>query len=129
MLASLGIAEAELSVLLTGDRMMQRLNRQHRGKDRPTDVLAFSLDEPAARAALRDASGGHGLVLGDVVISLDTALRQARSRRRPLADEVRLLLAHGLLHLCGHDHDTPGKKRRMSAAARRMVRAASLDTR
>ena len=116
MLSELELAEAELSVLLTDDSLIRELNRDHRNKDRPTDVLAFGLDESWV--------AGERL-LGDVVISLDTAQRQANSRRRPLLEEVRFLLAHGLLHLCGYDHLTPPDKREMDALTRRLVRAAS----
>jgi probable rRNA maturation factor len=115
MLGALGLEGAELSVLLVDDAAMQVLNRKHRGKDRPTDVLAFPVDEKPVRGAPR--------VLGDVVISLETALRQARSRKRALVPEVRFLLAHGLLHLVGYDHATRIQKRRMDAATRRLVRA------
>lgn len=125
MLDELGLSLAELSVLLTNDTTIQRLNREHRGKDRPTDVLAFPLDERAARDAHRSRSGGADIVLGDVVISLDTAQRQALSRRRDLAAEVRFLLAHGLLHLVGYDHATPRQKHEMSGLTRRLVRAAT----
>jgi probable rRNA maturation factor len=115
MLEKLDLGSAELSVLLTDDATIHALNREHRGKDRPTDVLAFALDE----------AGASGLrCLGDIVISLDTAARQARGRRRPLLDEVRFLLAHGLLHLVGYDHDTKTHKRRMAALTRRLVAAA-----
>ena len=118
MLARLGLLDAELSVLLVDDATIRVLNRTHRGKDSPTDVLAFPVDEKPVRGAPR--------VLGDVVISLETALRQARSRKRPLYPEVRFLLAHGLLHLIGYDHATRIQKRRMDAAARRLVRAAGV---
>jgi len=123
MLAELGLQEAELSVLLTDDATIHRLNREHRRMDKPTDVLAFPLDERAARAAHRRRDGGADVVLGDVVISLHTAERQARSRRRELYAEVRFLLAHGLLHLIGYDHATPSEKREMTALTRRLVRA------
>jgi probable rRNA maturation factor len=118
MLARLGLLDAELSVLLVDDATIRVLNRTHRGKDSPTDVLAFPVDEKPVRGAPR--------VLGDVVISLETALRQARSRKRALYPEVRFLLAHGLLHLIGYDHATRIQKRRMDAAARRLVRAAGV---
>lgn len=115
MLAALGLAEAELSVLLTDDSLIKQLNAEHRHKDRATDVLAFELDAPDHE---------EPRLLGDVVISLDTASRQAQSRKRPLLAEVRFLLAHGLLHLCGYDHATPAQKREMDAWTRRLVRAA-----
>lgn len=117
MLEKLALAEAELSVLLTDDRTIQTLNRDHRQKDKPTDVLAFPLP---------DAGHGEPRLLGDVVISLDTAQRQADSRRRQLLAEVRFLLAHGLLHLVGYDHDTAPRKRRMDAMAKKLVRSAPL---
>ena len=119
MLASLGLERAELSVLLTDDGQIRELNREHLGKDRPTDVLAFPQDE------LDEAGPAGERLLGDVVISLDTAARQARSRRRELTAEVRFLLAHGLLHLVGYDHATPSQKKEMTAMTRRLVRAAS----
>ena len=116
MLAALGLEHAELSVLLADDARVQALNRRHRGKDRPTDVLAFPLGDSAE----------DGL-LGDVVISLDTAERQARARKRALLAEVRFLLAHGLLHLLGYDHARPSQKRRMDALTRRLVAAADAE--
>jgi probable rRNA maturation factor len=117
MLIELELPEAELSVLLTDDRGIQELNRQHRDKDKPTDVLAFPMAE---------GPPDPGGILGDVVISLDTADRQARSRRRSLIEEVRFLLAHGVLHLVGYDHAEPGEKREMVAMTRRLVRSAPL---
>jgi probable rRNA maturation factor len=121
MLGALGLADAELSVLFVDDATIRVLNRKHRDKDHPTDVLAFPVDEKPVRGVPR--------ILGDVVISLETALRQARSRRRDLLAEVRFLLAHGLLHLVGYDHATRIQKRRMDAAARRLVRAAGVSAR
>jgi probable rRNA maturation factor len=116
MLAYLELSSAELSVLLVSDAAIQVLNREHMGKDRPTDVLSFPLGETPGDGAPH--------LLGDIVISLPTAARQAKSRKRPVFEEARFLLAHGLLHLLGHDHATPAQKRRMDAAARRLVRAA-----
>jgi probable rRNA maturation factor len=114
MLRELELEHMELSVLLTGDGEIQKLNGLHRGKPRPTDVLAFPLG---------GATDEDGL-LGDVVISLETAARQALGRRRPLEDEVRFLLAHGLAHLLGYDHATKSQKVRMDRVTRRLVRAA-----
>ncbi len=129
MLDELGLDDAELSVLLTDDANIQELNRTYRDKDKPTDVLAFPIDEQAANAAHERRDGGAELVLGDVVISLDTAARQARSRNRPLFDEVRFLLAHGTLHLVGYDHANAREKKQMSAWTRRLVRRATRGTR
>lgn len=120
MLRRLGIAHAQLSVHLTDDHAIRELNHRYRSHDRPTDVLAFPLDIGAPSAAL----GCLPPMLGDVVISVDTAQRQARAHRRELEREVCWLLAHGLLHLVGHDHATPTQRRRMEAATRTLVRAA-----
>ncbi|RYZ10172.1 MAG: rRNA maturation RNase YbeY [Myxococcales bacterium] len=117
MLATLELPSAELSVLLTDDAEIHRLNREHRQKDKPTDVLAFAMDE-----SVPDPAG----ILGDVVISLDTAERQARSRKRPLVEEVRFLLAHGVLHLIGYDHAEPEEKREMVTMTKKLVRLAPL---
>jgi probable rRNA maturation factor len=116
MLVSLEVA-GELSIALVGDAEMQALNRDWRGKDRPTDVLAFALREG-------EHADVHADVLGDVVISLDTAARQAAARGATAADEVRVLLAHGVLHLLGYDHErSPADARRMFAKQRALLRA------
>ncbi len=121
MLAELELGHAELSVLLTNDAEIHALNLAHREKDKPTDVLSFPLDEGGGA----DGAVSGTRILGDVVISLDTAARQARSRKRELLPEVRFLLAHGLLHLLGYDHGNPTQKREMDAMTRRLVRAVS----
>lgn len=108
VLAALGLGDAELSLLLVSDAEMRRLNREWRGKDRPTDVLSF---------AQADGPGGAPAgLLGDVVISLDTARRQAAEQAAPVAAELDRLLVHGVLHLLGYDHE------RSAAEARRMQR-------
>ena len=105
---------------------MRALNRAHRGKDAPTDVLSFPLHEAGAfdrrgptRPRRRDA---RELLLGDVVISLDTARRQADERRASLEREVDRLLVHGILHLAGYDHEiSPREERRMKRKEREML--------
>ncbi len=119
MLQHLGRAEHELSILLTDDAFIQTLNAAHRGKDRPTDVLAFPQNEDEGMPTVLD----HGL-LGDVVISLDTAERQARGRKHSLVDEVAFLLAHGILHLVGYDHQTDAEEAAMNALTQRLVESA-----
>jgi probable rRNA maturation factor len=84
----------EVSVLLTTDQAIRRLNRQFRRIDRATDVLSF----PAPQAAA-------GEVAGDLAISVPTALRQARAQGHSLAIEIKVLILHGLLHLAGFDHE------------------------
>ncbi|MDX2166655.1 MAG: rRNA maturation RNase YbeY [Deltaproteobacteria bacterium] len=113
--------DAELSVALIGDAEMHALNRDYRGKDRPTDVLAFALREG-------EDAHLHADMLGDVVISLDTAARQARERGHSTADEVRFLLAHGILHLLGYDHERSAREaRRMFAKQRALLTRLAAD--
>lgn len=119
MLDELGIGGAELSILLCDDEQIQVLNREHRGKNTPTDVLSFPLMDPEDEQ-LSTLDGG---ALGDVVISLDTAQRQASHRGQDLIEEVEFLLAHGLLHLLGYDHETDAEEQEMDAATRRLVKA------
>jgi len=100
VLEALGKSAMELSVLLTGDEGIRALNRDYRGQDQATDVLSFS--------QLEEEGGDTGL-LGDVVISVETALRQAGEHRLSLDEELALLLIHGTLHLLGYDHERSPK--------------------
>jgi probable rRNA maturation factor len=122
MLAELQMDDAELSILLTGDDQIRKLNRIYRKKNRPTDVLAF---------AQREGEHGEraGRLLGDVVVSIPTTRRQAEAAGRPLGDELTMLLAHGLLHLLGWDHDTTPKDRRMRQETDRLCTAADAHRR
>ncbi|MEZ4333485.1 MAG: rRNA maturation RNase YbeY [Myxococcota bacterium] len=108
-------AGAELSIALVDDASIRDLNARYRGKPRPTDVLSFSLVEG-------EHAERRGGLLGDVVISVETAARQARARRRSLDDTVAKLLVHGVLHLLGHDHEADDEARRMQAEERRIGR-------
>ena len=85
--------KGELSVVLAGDRLLHRLNRTYRGQDRPTDVLSFP-------------GGGGEAGLGDVVISVETAERNAKGLGRTLGQELDVLALHGFLHVMGYDHET-----------------------
>jgi probable rRNA maturation factor len=118
MLRALRLSDAELSIVLCDDRRMRALNRRHRGIDRTTDVLAFALHDGLALI------GADARMLGDVVISLPTAARQARATHKQPVDEVRMLLAHGLLHLLGVDLRTRAEERRMSARCDALLAAA-----
>jgi probable rRNA maturation factor len=117
MLALLQLEKMELSVLLTDDDQIQKLNKMYRAKDRPTDVLAFAMREG-------DFSAFAGELLGDVIISLPTAQRQADERSVALLAEVTMLLAHGLLHLLGWDHVTVKQDVAMRAEVERLCSAA-----
>lgn len=114
MLRALRLEATELSVLLTDDARIHALNRAHRGIDRPTDVLAFSQHEDGEGRFVPFVPSAQTL-LGDIVISLDTARRDARRAGIALDAELALLLAHGLLHLLGMDHASRDEERRMQA--------------
>lgn len=115
LLEAVGEARAELSLELIGDGRMSQLNRQYRGGDGPTDVLAFPL---------RESSGPRSALLGDVVIAFPTAARQAVSLGHSIDEELVRLLIHGVLHLLGYDH-TRGEKeaRRMERKEKALFRA------
>ena len=112
ILSDVGEASAELGILFVGDQRMRSLNRQYRDKDRTTDVLAF---------AMREAPHSSSTVLGDVVIAVPTAVRQAKEGQRSLDEELTVLLVHGILHLCGYDHERSEKEARRMQRRERMI--------
>jgi rRNA maturation RNase YbeY len=117
ILSALGEASAELGILFVGDQRMRGLNCRYRGKDRTTDVLAFAMREartPHISRLMPD-------MLGDVVISVPTAWRQAIEAGRSLDEELAWLLAHGILHLCGYDHERSEKEARRMHRRERMI--------
>ena len=95
------VEDCELSLRLTGDRQIQELNCQYRAMDKPTDVLAFAATEADIRLPLDFT---EPIYLGDIVISLETAVKQATERQHSIAVELAWLASHGLLHLLGWDH-------------------------
>lgn len=97
-MAHLGLNDAELSILLTDDAGIRELNRDYRGKDKPTDVLSFPMNDE--------------VVLGDIVISLPRARAQALEFGSTAAEELARLLVHGLLHLIGYEHVNGGRQAR-----------------
>lgn len=115
VLRGLGHPASELSLKLTDDVEMRALNGSYRGIDRPTDVLSFSLVEGLG-------AEHRGALLGDVVVGVETAARQARQRHRGLEEEITRLMIHGVLHLLGHDHEKEEDARRMRAEERRLWR-------
>lgn len=98
ILSAMGCSPAELSILFMDDNEIKELNRDYRKKDMATDVLSFPMREG-------DFSDLNPDLLGDVVISLDTAKRQAEERGETLDEELNFLLVHGILHLLGFDHE------------------------
>ena len=116
IMAYLGCSHQELSVVFGSDRLLQELNRTYRHKDRPTNVLAFPQyptyeGEPAT------------MILGDVIVSLPIAAREARDLQQSLEERVVYLLLHGILHLLGHDHEGAAAQRRCMEALERQVLA------
>ena len=105
VLAAEGVAHAEVSVEVVGERRIRDLNREHRGKDEVTDVLSFPLEEADEEPGVLDDDEGPPRLLGDVVICARRALRQARADGLPPALELAVLLVHGTLHLLGYDHE------------------------
>jgi probable rRNA maturation factor len=113
-----GAPDRELTLVAVDDAAMTALNRQHRGIDAATDVLSFPLHEPD------DVGMPTVSALGDVIVSLDTARRQAREHGHATWREVLVLAAHGLMHLLGHDHaDAAGWRRFERAQARALALA------
>ena len=99
----------EVAVVLTGDRAVRALNARYRGKDKPTDVLSFP------------GKGGHEGI-GDIVISVETAERNARGLGRTLPQELDVLTLHGFLHCLGYDHETDdGAMDRLEGRLRRRL--------
>ncbi|MGA8098065.1 MAG: rRNA maturation RNase YbeY [Candidatus Cybelea sp.] len=119
LLAEVGEADAGLSLSLVSDAAIRTLNRKYRGRDAATDVLSFPLDETSNRKLPET-------LLGDVVISIETARRQAGEYDASLQREIYRLLIHGLLHLKGHDHEQLGQRRSMRREERRLAEAISL---
>lgn len=105
------VPPAEVSVAITDDAHVQALNQRYRGIDVPTDVLSFSLDDDANFVS----PPGSVRSLGEIVISYPTAARQADEASHGIDEELAHLLVHGLLHLLGHDHESPKEARLMRA--------------
>jgi len=113
LLAEVGETTSSISISFVDDAAIRELNREHRGKDTATDVLSFPLDDVISPEKM----------LGDVVVSVETARRQAGEYDASLADEVSRLLIHGILHLLGHDHMEDAERMRMEAEERRLADA------
>jgi len=109
-LSVLGFIDSELSVTIVGDRSIRRLNRDYRGLDKPTNVLSFPMSEG-------DFPDLNPQLLGDVVISADTAFREAQELGVSFFERLGFLLLHGILHVTGYDHERSGE-----AEAKRMER-------
>lgn len=114
VLVEFGLEDAELSVVLCDDAFIQPLNRDYRGKDKPTDVLSFSQREG-------EEADPDDPVLGDVVICVPIATTQAAERGHSLGHELRVLLVHGICHLLGYDHEADDEAEEMEALERDLL--------
>lgn len=112
----------EVSLTFVDDAAIQDINREHRGKDRPTDVLSFPQWDPGDELPPVPLP----IPLGDIVISVETAERQATEYGHGVEREIGFLMAHGLLHLLGLDHETPEEEAVMRDRQRRLLEALGL---
>ncbi len=120
-LGAVGLAGTSLSVVFVRDRAMRQLNRKYRSQDRTTDVLSFAAAGDLAGADLTSFIG-EATFLGDVVVSVDTASQQASEAGHSLSRELDELVMHGVLHLCGYDHETDsGEMNRLELKLRRKL--------
>jgi probable rRNA maturation factor len=108
--AAAALKKADLSILLTDNSAIQRLNFSWRGKNKPTDVLSFPQFEKNELKKLAKLKKIPSWEMGDIVISLEKAKSQAKEHRISLKEELEILLVHGILHLLGFDHEISAKE-------------------
>jgi probable rRNA maturation factor len=120
ILKDLGYQKWEVSILLVDDQQIKKLNKEYLGRNRPTDVISFSQIEG-------ECSHINTHLLGDVVISVETAKRQAKENNIILQDEITFLLIHGILHMLGYDHEGSVRKEREMRVKERELLAVLQD--
>lgn len=122
-LSAMGRDGADLTVAFVRDRVIRELNNKFRGSDRATDVLSFlAEDEPESASGVHFIGSSVSEHVGDIVISTDTALRRANDAGHSFAREVDELVIHGVLHLCGYDHQIDrGQMNRLELKLRRKL--------
>jgi len=106
-------AQGKINLIFTSDKRIQRLNQEYRRRNKPTDVLSFNLEK----------SSDTNMVFGEVYISVDTSMRQAREYGTSLNEEFLRLFCHGLLHLLGYDHIQAADRRKMEASERHYLKS------
>ena len=112
ILQHLSLTGVELSIVLCNNSFIHPLNRDYRGKDRPTDVLSFSQ---------REGGNPEDPMLGDVIISIERAKEQAFEHNNSVSAELSLLLVHGILHLLGYDHEDDEEAEEMEAKEKEIL--------
>lgn len=122
ILSALGYPDSEISLSIVGDRTIRRLNRDYLGRDKATNVISFSLQEG-------EFGGVNPQALGDVVVSADTAAREAEEGGITFQERLTFLILHGILHLTGYDHERSGEEeaRRMEEKEREMFMMLELE--
>lgn len=115
----------EISLRLTSDAEVHGLNRDYRGKDKPTNVLSFPMVQPDLINTLSNADDGE-ILLGDIVLAYETCAREATERNVPLEDHAAHLIVHGILHLLGYDHMNDAEAEAMEAIERDVMAALGL---
>ena len=122
-LGAVGRTDANLTVAFVRDRVIRDLNRKFTGNDRVTDVLSFPAEDERGHASEVSIFGsGVSAFLGDIVVSTDTARKQADNAGHSFEREVNELVIHGVLHLCGYDHETDrGQMNRLELRLRRKL--------
>jgi probable rRNA maturation factor len=128
-----GISEGEVSLTFTNDEEIHRLNREYRGIDRPTDVLSFAMQEDGVdeldiifEVDSEDEQDPISGMLGDIIISVDTALAQSEEYGHSLEREIGFLFVHGFLHLMGYDHQDDETEAEMTAKQEAILQQAGL---
>ncbi|MSO75059.1 MAG: rRNA maturation RNase YbeY [Alphaproteobacteria bacterium] len=114
-------AAAELALVFVDDAASRTLNRDWRGKDQPTNVLAFAAQETKGGTGGPAAITGGPLLLGDVVLAYETVADEAKAGGVPLGDHASHLIVHGVLHLLGYDHQRPREARVMETLEARAL--------
>jgi probable rRNA maturation factor len=112
---------ATIEVVVTDDETVRELNRRHRGLDETTDVLSFATGQEREGGFVLPPCAEETASIGEIVISGPQSARQAARNGRKTADEVAFLMAHGILHLMGHDHEEPDERSDMEAEHRRLL--------
>jgi probable rRNA maturation factor len=118
-------ATIEISIRLTSDSEVHALNRQYRGKDKPTNVLSFPMVQPDLIETLANADDGE-VLLGDIVLAYETCVREAADRNVPLEAHATHLIVHGVLHLLGYDHMNDAEAEAMEGIERHVMAALRL---
>jgi probable rRNA maturation factor len=117
VLKNLNITKSEISISFVGEDRIREINHQYRGKNAVTDVLSFSINEINPENGLQ--------MLGDILISVPTAKEQAEMIGDSLKKEIDLLVIHGILHLCGYDHENKDDEKKMFSIQQHLLKMAS----